>query len=296
MLTRITCRTKRGNRDDMVIATKYTTCYTAQQGYEGHIHSNSTGNGNKSLVLSVEASLRKLQTSYIDLLYVHWWDHTTSIEELMLSLNALVTSGKVLYLGISDTPAWVVSKCNQYARDHGLRQFVVYQGRWSAADRDFERDIMPMCRAEGMALAPWGALGGGNFKSEEARKSGEGRQTQLRGGPSDTQVKVSKVLEKIANEKGTLMTSVALAYVMHKTPDVFPICGGRKVDHLKGNIEALGLKLSEEEIKEIEGSAPFNIGFPLDMIGARPADSFLLKMAGHFDYPQEQKPIPPGTL
>lgn len=85
----------------------------------------------------------------------------------MQSLNALVTSGKVLYLGISDTPAWVVSKANQYARDHGMRQFSVYQGMWSASCRDFEREIIPMCRDEGMALAAWGALGGGAFKTEE---------------------------------------------------------------------------------------------------------------------------------
>lgn len=101
---------------------------------------------------SVAASLKKLQTDYIDLLYVHWWDFSASIPELMQSLNHLVVQGKVLYLGVSDTPAWVVSKANQYARDHGLRQFCVYQGRWSAASRDFERDIIPMCRDEGVSL------------------------------------------------------------------------------------------------------------------------------------------------
>jgi aryl-alcohol dehydrogenase-like predicted oxidoreductase len=138
----------RGNRDQVVIATKYTTCYPAPGGNE-KILANFQGQHAKSLHLSVEASLKKLQTSYIDLLYIHWWDFTTSIPEVMQSLNYLVQQGKVLYLGISDTPAWVVSKANQYARDHGLRQFSVYQGRWSAADRDFERDIIPMVRDEG---------------------------------------------------------------------------------------------------------------------------------------------------
>lgn len=159
---------------------------------------NFTGNGTKSMHTSVTASLAKLQTSYIDLLYVHWWDFSASIPELMQSLNHLVVQGKVLYLGVSDTPAWVVSKANQYARDHGLRrkcpsscleyqasrdmwssrwqercnarlalhgcvitrnlltlspilEFCVYQGRWSAANRDFERDIIPMCRDEGVS-------------------------------------------------------------------------------------------------------------------------------------------------
>jgi aryl-alcohol dehydrogenase-like predicted oxidoreductase len=97
-------------------------------------------------------------------LYLHWWDFTISIPELMQSLNALVTEGRVLYLGISDAPAWIVSQANEYARQNSLRQFSVYQGQWSAAQRDFERDIIPMCQHEGMALAPWGALGGGYFK------------------------------------------------------------------------------------------------------------------------------------
>jgi aryl-alcohol dehydrogenase-like predicted oxidoreductase len=124
----------------------------------------------------------------------------------MRSLNTLADQGKILYLGISDTPAWIVSKANQYARDHGLRQFVVYQGRWSASNRDFERDIIPMCEAEGMGIAPWGALGGGNYKTEEQRQSGEGRN--LPGFP-ETDIVVSKVLESIAKEKNTLITSVA---------------------------------------------------------------------------------------
>lgn len=234
---------------------------------------NFTGNGTKSMHTSVNASLKKLQTDYIDLLYVHWWDFTASIPELMQSLNHLVSQGKVLYLGVSDTPAWVVSKANQYARDHGLRQFCVYQGRWSAASRDFEREIIPMCREEGMGIAPWGALGGGAFKTEEQRKSTEGRAS---GPANEAQIKTSKVLESIAKEKGTLITSVALAYVMHKTPYVFPIVGGRKVDHLKGNIEALKLRLSKEDMDAIDGAVPFDLGFP---------HSFLYQVRSHSFHP-----------
>lgn len=125
----------------------------------------------------------------------------------MRGLNTLADQSKILYLGVSDTPAWVVAKANQYARDHGLRQFVIYQGRWSASIRDFEREIIPMCEAEGMALAPWGALGSGNFKTEEQRQSAEGRQIPT--GVTEADLAVSKVLEEIANEKGTIITSVA---------------------------------------------------------------------------------------
>ena len=283
---------ERGLRDQMVVATKFTTCYTAHEGFDKVIHSNFGGNGTKSLRLSVEASLKKLQTDYIDVLYMHWWDFTTSIPELMHSLNQLVVAGKVLYLGVSDTPAWVVSKANEYARNNGMRQFVVYQGKWNAAARDFERDIIPMCQAEGMGLAPWGALGGGAFKSEEDRKKSEGRNL---GGASENEIKVSKKLEEIAKKKGTLITSVALAYVMHKTPYVFPICGGRKVEHLRGNIEALELDLTDGDIEEIEDAVDFDIGFPLSMLshkkgGAKgPEDVWLANTSGQYAFVEPQK-------
>jgi len=285
---------KKGNRDQMVIATKYTTCYRTHHN-DKEIIINATGNGTKSLHLSLEKSLKKLQTSYIDLLYVHWWDFTCSIPELMQSLNTMVQQGKVLYLGISDTPAWIVSKANEYARQNSLRQFSVYQGRWSAEHRDFERDIIPMAAAEGMGLAPWGALGGGNFKTDEQRKSQEGRKM---GEVSEAAIKISKVLEKIGKAKKAQITSVALAYVMQKTPYVFPIVGGRKIEHLKGNIEGLSLELSEEEIKEIDESTPFDIGFPHNFLGGPngvkdPGDIWLMTMAGHQQHVQPPKPIAP---
>ncbi|KAF7846267.1 hypothetical protein BT93_L4729 [Corymbia citriodora subsp. variegata] len=250
---------KRGNRDQMVIATKFTTGYRTEH-MDSEIQSNYVGNSTKSLHLSLEASLKKLKTDYIDLLYVH----CTSIEEVMQSLNTMVTARKVLYLGVSDTPAWVVAKANQYARDHGLRPFSVYQGRWACSFRDMEREIIPMCQAEGMAIAPWGALGQGHLKTEQQRKEAQGGRNMRPALEND--FKVSVVLEKIAKEKGTELTSVAIAYVMHKTPNVFPILGGRSIKHLKANIEALGLNLSKEEIEEIEDAAPFDPGFPNSML------------------------------
>jgi len=286
---------KRDNRDQMVIATKFTTAFRAGHGGGKEIIVNSAGNGTKSLHVSLEASLKKLQTNYIDLLYVHWWDFTCSIPELMQSLNHMVAQGKVLYLGISDTPAWVVSKANEYARQNGLRPFSVYQGRWSAEHRDFERDIIPMCREEGMGLAPWGALGGGNFKSDEQRKSQEGRKM---GEASEAAIKISKVLEQIATSNKTQITSVALAYVMQKTPYVFPIVGGRKIDHLKGNIEGLSLQLTEDDIKAIEEANAFDIGFPHNFLGGPtgvkdPSDVWLMGMAGQQQHVQFQKAITP---
>ncbi|KAI0098108.1 norsolorinic acid reductase [Hypoxylon sp. NC0597] len=284
---------KRGVRNQMVIATKYTTNFRPY--FDSELTINNQGNGTKSMHVSVEASLRKLQTDYIDLLYVHWWDGSTSIPEMMQALNQLVLAGKVLYLGVSDTPAWVVSKANEYARAHGLRQFCVYQGRWSAANRDFEREIIPMVRAEGMGLAPWGALGGGKFKTDAQRQT---RVSGRSGEASEVDIKVSKALEAIATRKGTIITSVAQAYVTHKAPYVFPIVGCRTKEQLKANIEALTLSLDEEDIKEIESAIPFDPGFPSSFlygptIPDHQAKVWLLNMGGTTDYVPEPKPITP---
>ncbi|KAL8673387.1 MAG: hypothetical protein Q9168_002177 [Polycauliona sp. 1 TL-2023] len=292
---------KPGLRDQMVVATKYGFGYETYKGFDGIIHANTTGNGTKSLNLSLEASLKKLQTHYIDIMFVHWWDFTTSIPELMHSLNTVCDQGKVLYLGISDTPAWIVSKANEYARAQGLRQFVVYEGRWSAADRDFERDILSMCAAEGMGIMPWGPLGGGNFKTEQQREAVAGKEGGRKmAPPREKDVKVSAVLEKMAGAKNTALTSVALAYVLHKAPYVFPIVGGRKIEHLQGNIEALSVQLSAQDLAEIEGAVDFDPGFPLNFIspmakngGKGPADVPFTGMSGKFDYVEGPAPIRP---
>ncbi|KAH9980672.1 NADP-dependent oxidoreductase domain-containing protein [Russula compacta] len=258
---------ERGIRDQLVIATKYSTNYKRGQDQITH-KVNYSGNHTKSLYISVEASLKKLRTSYIDILYVHWWDWTTSVEEVVNSLHHLVAQGKVLYLGISDTPAWIVSKANQYAKDHGKTPFSIYHGKWSVLDRSFERDIIPMARAEGLALAPWDVLGGGKIRSdaEEARRreNGEKSRTILNpGGERKEERKACLILEQVAKEVGVeSVTAVAIAYLLHKTPYVFPIVGGRKVEHLKENIQALDITLSPEQIRHIDSAKPLDLGFP----------------------------------
>ncbi|OOO13894.1 NADP-dependent oxidoreductase domain [Aspergillus oryzae] len=250
--------------------------------------------------VSVERSLKKLQTDYIDLLYIHWWDFISSVEEVMHGLNNLVNSGKVLYLGVSDTPAWVVVKANDYARVHGLRPFSVYQGKWNAGFRDLEREIIPMCRDQGMAIAPWAPLGQGKFKSSEARSSdsegGCGRASNM----SEHDIQVSDALEKVAKRKNTTLHAVALAYVMHKTPSVFPIVGQRKVEHLKANVEALSVSLSDEDLAEIDNASSFDIGFPMNFIfrdsyttNSTAADVSFTRVSAHIDAPPNPSPVRP---
>ena len=296
----------RGNRDEIVLATKYTS--SCRPGEKGKIQSNFGGNGAKSMKLSLEASISRIQTTYIDVFYVHWWDYTVSIPELMHSLNDLVVSGKVLYLGISDTPAWVVAKANQYARSNGLRQFALYQGWWNAARRDLERDIIPMCKDEGMGLAPYSVLNSGRFQTAaqfEAREKDNPGRNFVPVTPHDKHV--SAALEKIANAKDADLFHIALAYVMQKAPYVFPIVGARKLEHIKGNIAGLGVSLTGEEIKEIESAYEFDPGFPHTFLSGSllfggpavgafiPKDIPFTKHLGNFDWVEPAHPITPGS-
>ncbi|TGO13417.1 hypothetical protein BTUL_0070g00470 [Botrytis tulipae] len=275
-------------RDEMVLATKYSSPY--QKHHPGK-------------------SNRTLEATELNLLYVHWWDYATNIPELMTSLNDLVSSGKVNYLGVSDTPAWVIAKANQYARDHGLRQFVVHQGLWNAAKRDFERDIVPMCKDEGMGLIPWGTLAQGRFQTEATFKEREKNNPGRQGKPSVLEKRMSKVLESIAASKNTNITSIAMIYIMQKAPYVFPLVGGRKVEHLKGNVEALKLVLTDEDMTKIDRASRFDPGFPhIFLSGSQfgedqnteheipdgSKDVWLTQVLGTFDWVESSKPIIPS--
>lgn len=197
-------------------------------------------------------------------------------------------SSTVLYLGISDTPAWVVSKCNAYAEAHGLSKFVIYQGRWSAVSRDMERDLLPMAASEGMAIASWGTIGQGRFQTRAQRgKATEGRSA---GALTDQDIAASDAMEKVAIELGVKnLATIALAYVFAKYPYVFPVIGGRKVEHLESNLGALDISLTPEQVKSIDAALPFEYGEPMSMFGLDPRvwgwqQHAQLQAAGIVDY------------
>ncbi|WVQ86191.1 hypothetical protein IAT38_008359 [Cryptococcus sp. DSM 104549] len=260
---------KRGNRDEIVLATKFTTYWLKKkEGDFPGIRANYCGNHKKNLAASVEASLKKLRTSYIDLLYLHWWDYTTSVEEVMQSLNDLVKSGKVHYIGVSDAPAWVVARANEYARQHGLAQFSVYQGAWNLGLRDMERDIIPMCRAYGLGIAPYSVLGSGKFKTPEELKA---RGSTIRGGapPTERELAVGQVLKEVAEEIGgnVALAHVGLAWARQMVRDVYPIVGGSSVEQLQSNIEALKIKLTTAQMDKLSNAVDFDWGFPYSWFG-----------------------------
>ncbi|KAF8172995.1 aryl-alcohol dehydrogenase [Mycena galopus ATCC 62051] len=259
-------------RDQLVIATKYTFPPISGDPSIKQLELY-LGNNIKSMKLSVESSLKRLRTTYIDIFYVHYWDLHCSVEELMDGLHILVLSEKVLYLGISDSPAWFVVKANDYAKANGKTPFVIFQVAYSVLQRDIEREILPMCRHEGIALAPFRVLAGGHIRSdaEEARRRSTGENgTPIRGPWERTpdEKKMCDALEVVAAEVGAKnITAVAIAYTMHKAPFVHPIIGGRTVEQLLANIEALEITLTDAHLAYIDGILPFDQGFPNSFIG-----------------------------
>lgn len=257
---------RRENRDQMVVATKYSAGYLKHKQSSIPLQSNYAGNSAKSMHVSIRDSLKKLRTDYIDILYVHYWDFATSVEEMMNHLHKYVALNQVLYLGASDFPAWVVVKANDYARSHGLTPFSVYQGRWNAAYRDIEAEIIPMCEDQGMAIVPWAALGGGQLMSSEQRQKLE-EDPNARPAVYDSSEEdkdVCDAIEKIAKTKNCSFQAVSLAYLFAQSTYVFPIVGVQTVEHVKAMSDALKIKLSDQEVEEIQKAKRFKPIFPTD--------------------------------
>lgn len=169
-------------------------------------------------------------------------------------------------------------------------QFSVYQGRWSAFHRDFERDIIPMCRAEGMGLSPWGSLGGGRL-SNALQGSGQGMGA---GQDVSTECTVTAALEAVSRRKNTTVIGTSIAYIMHKAPYVVPVLGSLKVEHLMASIAALSIDLSTEDIQEIEAAAPFDLGFPNNFlwgkeVPAAQGNVHFAAMGGTYDHVEDLK-------
>ncbi|KAF5343596.1 hypothetical protein D9757_013688 [Collybiopsis confluens] len=289
---------KRKNRDQMVIATKYTN-YTHNGNPDIAQRVNYTGSNIKSMKLSLESSLERLQTTYIDVFYVHWWDGYTLVEEMMDGLHNLVVSGKVLYLGVSNFPAWLVAKANGYARANGKTPFVVYQGEYSILKRDLEAEIIPMCQHEDMGVIAYGTLASGRIRTteEENRRiqSGEGGRSLMR--PDwqrrPEEVKVCDGLEELAKKIGAKsIGAVAIAYALQKSQYFFPILGGRKVEHLLQNLEALDITLTPEHIKFLDDLNPLKLGFPYNIFGLR-GYPFVFTAHAHLDGIPHPTPIQP---
>lgn len=257
-----------GHRQSVVLATKYTN---AAPGTDP----NAAGNQRKNMAQSVEASLKRLQTDYIDLYWVHIWDQLTPVEEVMRGLDDLVRAGKVLYVGISDAPAWWIAQANTLAYLRGWSPFIGLQIEYSLIERTVERELIPMAKALNVGVTAWSPLAGGvltgkyhgqgaaDQKGEPGRMSGEMMKDFL---PEKQRAdRVVAAVKTMADEVGRSLAQVALAWLRSRPVPVIPIIGARKLTQLQDNLASLDLTLSADQVKTLDEASWIELGFPYDM-------------------------------
>ena len=249
-----------GRRDRMVLATKYTLAMD-------HDDPNSAGNHRKNLVLALEDSLRRLQTDYIDLLWVHAWDDWTPWQETMRALDDVVRSGKVLYIGISDTPAWVVSASNVMAELRGWSQFVGLQIEYSLLERTVERELLPMAEHFGLSVVGWAPLAAGVLTGKYTRggaiDSKRSQNNEARGRTSERALTIARTVDKIADEIGASSAQVATAWVRAQGYRYIPIVGARTVEQIEDTLGAATVELSAAHLATLDEVSRVPLGFPL---------------------------------
>jgi aryl-alcohol dehydrogenase-like predicted oxidoreductase len=243
-------------RDRFVLGSKYTVTRDRDD-------PNAAGNHRKNLRLSVETSLRRLRTDYLDIYWVHMWDRLTPVEETMAALDDQVRAGRVLSVGISDAPAWVAARANTLAQWRGWTPLAGLQVPYSLVQRDIERELLPMAQALGMTVAAWSPLAGGILSGKFTRPGGPGPGTRIDPASlTQRQRHIAETVQQVASDLGATPSQVALAWTMTRSPAVCPIVGARRVDQLLDNLGSLEVQLPADAVKRLEAAADFDIGFP----------------------------------
>jgi aryl-alcohol dehydrogenase-like predicted oxidoreductase len=268
-----------GHREEVVVATKYTNAIVGFTGKPG-TDANAGGNQRKNMVQAVEASLKRMGTDYIDLYWLHVWDQMTPAEEVMRAFDDLVRSGKVLYVGISDAPAWVVAKSNTLAELRGWTRYVGLQIEYSLLERTVERELIPMAKDQQMTVLAWSPLRGGvlsgkylpenvsESQAEGARMHGEMAKA-FGGVPESSYVTVREIVA-IGKELGAPAAQVALAWLRYRSVPVIPIIGARKHAQIEDNIRSLDVTLSPEQLQRLNQASAISLGFPHDFLALNP--------------------------
>jgi aryl-alcohol dehydrogenase-like predicted oxidoreductase len=259
-----------GHRQEMVLATKYTNSFPGND-------ANAGGNQRKNMMQAVEHSLKRLKTDYIDLYWLHIWDQLTPVEEVMRAFDDLVSQGKVLYVGVSDAPAWWVAQANTLASLRGWSPFIGLQIEYSLIERTVERELIPMSKALDLGLVAWSPLAGGvlSGKYNQTGKAENGRySTEMMQGflpDKERQARIVSALKRIAGETGRSLAQVALSWLRCREVPVIPIIGARKLSQFEDNLASLSLSLAPDQVNSLDEASSIDLGFPhnfynLDMV------------------------------
>lgn len=252
----------RDHRQSVVLATKYTN---ANAGTDP----NAAGNHRKSMVQALEGSLRRLKTDYIDLYWLHNWDQMTPAEEVMRAFDDLIRDGKVLYIGVSDAPAWWIAQANTLAQLRGWTQFIGLQIEYSLIERTVERELIPMAKAFNIGLVAWSPLAGGLLSGKYHSGNGaDGRySTDMAKAFMPTGERPDRVvaaLTKVSLQLGRSPAQVALAWLRYRDIPVIPIVGARSVAQLEDNLAGFQLQLTPEQVAVLDQASAIEMGFPHD--------------------------------
>lgn len=252
-------------RDRLVIATKFATNL-----YPGD--PNGGGASRKTIIESCHQSLRRLRTDYIDLYWMHHWDSNTPLEETMVTLHELVKSGKVRYIGVSDTPAWVATKAQMIAKSQGWTPFIATQIEYSLAERSGEAELIPMANDLRMAVLPWAPLAAGRISGKYNRTNGGqatvGRGYLMSSRVTEKHLQIVDVLTEIAIETESTIPRVALSWLNNRAGITCPIMGARLLSQLKDNILSLPLVLSEEQTTRLDELTKSQLPFPMPFLNS----------------------------
>jgi aryl-alcohol dehydrogenase-like predicted oxidoreductase len=253
-----------GHRQSVVLATKYTNSFPGTD-------PNAAGNQRKNMMQAVEASLKRLRTDYIDLYWVHIWDQITPVEEVMRGLDDLVRAGKVLYVGISDAPAWWIAQANTLAQLRGWSPFVGLQIEYSLIERTVERELIPMAQALNIGVTAWSPLANGVLtgKYHGHGSSEPGRMgTDMMKDFMPEQQRTGRIVAAVksaADDTGRSMAQVALAWLRYRAVPIIPIIGVRKLSQFEDNLASFDLALSADQVKTLDEASRIELGFPHEL-------------------------------
>lgn len=253
-------------RERIVLATKYTNAMSLGT------DPNAGGNQRKNMMQAVEASLKRLKTDYIDLLWMHIWDKVTPIEEVMHSFETLVRQGKVLYIGISDAPAWWVARANTLAQLRGWTQFVGMQIEYNLLERTPERELLPVAKELGLTITAWSPLAGGVLtgkyldRSAAENKDARFSNEMMRGFMDDPERsdRIARAVKAVAEETEASPAQVALAWLRYQNASIIPIIGTRKLAQLEDNLASVNIELDGEQLRRFDEASRVELGFPHD--------------------------------
>jgi aryl-alcohol dehydrogenase-like predicted oxidoreductase len=286
---RVLAKLMQGRRDQLVIASKYSL--TMRPG-----DPNASGNHRKNMIRSVEQSLQRLQTDYLDLLYLHMWDSTTPVEEILRAFDDLVRAGKILYVGLSDTPAWQASRMQAIADLRGWSPVIALQIPYNLTERTVERDLMPMALETGMSVLPWSPLAGGvlsgKYDQSDLTPAAGPRPPRFdsrkdinlaTGRLNERNLAIAATVGTIARELNRTSSQIALAWTRLNPAVVSPIIGARTLAQLQDNLLSLEVSLSAEQVVRLESASSIDLGFPHTLL-AGVAGGFMfgnVKVATH---------------